>query len=58
MHPADKIRFKFKGAFCKPNAVKFELIGFSKIPVNLSSGVYVVAIKAGKKTKNVKIVIR
>lgn len=33
-------------------------IGFSKIPVNLSSGVYVVAIKAGKKTKNVKIVIR
>lgn len=33
-------------------------IGFSKIPVNLSAGVYVVAIKAGKKTKNVKIVIR
>ena len=33
-------------------------IGFSKIPINLSSGVYVVAIKAGKKTKNVKIVIR
>ena len=33
-------------------------IGFSKIPVNLSSGVYVVAIKAGKKTKNVKIVVR
>ncbi|MFC2308471.1 MAG: T9SS type A sorting domain-containing protein [Bacteroidota bacterium] len=33
-------------------------IGFSKIPINLSAGVYVVAIKAGKKTKNVKIVIR
>lgn len=24
-HPAGKIRFKFKGAFCEPNAVKFEL---------------------------------
>ena len=35
-HPAGKIRFKFKGAFCKPNAVKFELktaVNFTKFKI-------------------------
>ena len=32
--------------------------GFSQIPVDAANGVYIVSMKAGKNTKNVKVIVK